>query len=42
MWHPDSYNCTFPAMIADWREKFFAASAKQTDPQFPFGFSQVD
>lgn len=34
------YNCTFPAMINDWRAKFSAASA-QTSPNFPFGFVQL-
>lgn len=34
------YNCTFPAMIDDWRAKFSAQSG-QTDPGFPFGFVQV-
>ncbi|XP_012942502.1 sialate O-acetylesterase [Aplysia californica] len=34
------YNCTFPGMIADWREKFSQVS-QQTNPQFPFGFVQL-
>ncbi|XP_074662823.1 sialate O-acetylesterase-like [Tubulanus polymorphus] len=34
-----NYNCTFPAMIADWRLKF--SSHSQTDHQFPFGFVQL-
>ncbi|KAL8570528.1 hypothetical protein ACOMHN_008885 [Nucella lapillus] len=36
----DRYNCTFPAMIDDWRLKFSAAS-RQTRPDFPFGFVQL-
>lgn len=36
---PDSYKCTFPTMIDDWRQKFSAASG--TAPDFPFGFVQV-
>ena len=40
--HQDSgYNCTFPAMIADWREKWHAGTQQGTDAQFPFGFVQV-
>ena len=36
---PDSYKCTFPTMIDDWRQKFSAASGTASD--FPFGFVQV-
>ncbi|XP_022291611.2 sialate O-acetylesterase-like [Crassostrea virginica] len=36
---PDSYKCTFPTMIDDWRQKFSAASG--TAPDFPFGFVQL-
>ena len=39
--HPDTYNCTFPAMIDDWRAKWFEATNKGTDETFPFGFVQV-
>ena len=39
--NPPKYNCTFPAMIADWREKWHQKS-QQTDPMFPFGFVQVN
>ncbi|BFZ00309.1 hypothetical protein BsWGS_03347 [Bradybaena similaris] len=35
------YNCTFPAMISDWRKNFNQASNKQTDGSFPFGFVQL-
>lgn len=37
----DLYNCTFPALIADWRKAFHAGSDGQTQPLFPFGFVQV-
>ena len=39
---PCTYNCTFPAMIDDWRSKWFYGTDKLTDPEFPFGFVQVD
>ena len=35
----DLYNCTFPAMIDDWRKKFRQSSG--TSSLFPFGFVQV-
>ena len=38
---PETYHCTFPAMIDDWREKWYAATMQQTDEQFGFGFVQV-
>ncbi|XP_071625267.1 sialate O-acetylesterase isoform X1 [Heliangelus exortis] len=37
----DLYNCTFPALIADWRRAFHAGSAGQTHPLLPFGFVQL-
>ncbi|NXC27762.1 SIAE acetylesterase, partial [Campylorhamphus procurvoides] len=37
----DRYNCTFPALIADWRQAFHTGSAGQTDPLLPFGFVQL-
>ncbi|XP_065425101.1 sialate O-acetylesterase isoform X1 [Chrysemys picta bellii] len=37
----DLYNCTFPALIADWRRTFHAGSEGQTQPLFPFGFVQL-
>ncbi|NWV68180.1 SIAE acetylesterase, partial [Malurus elegans] len=37
----DQYNCTFPALIADWRRAFHAGSAGQTEPLLPFGFVQL-
>ncbi|KFQ69787.1 Sialate O-acetylesterase, partial [Phaethon lepturus] len=39
--HTDQYNCTFPALIGDWRQAFHAGSAGQTEPLLPFGFVQV-
>ncbi|NXA06663.1 SIAE acetylesterase, partial [Sapayoa aenigma] len=39
--HTDRYNCTFPALIADWRQAFHAGSAGQTEPFLPFGFVQL-
>ncbi|XP_070577327.1 LOW QUALITY PROTEIN: sialate O-acetylesterase-like [Ptychodera flava] len=38
---PESYSCSFPAMIEDWRDKFYIGTDKQTDQQFPFGFVQI-
>ena len=35
------YNCTFPAMIAAWRNAWSVGTAGQTDPQFAFGFVQL-
>jgi len=34
---PDTYNCTFPAMIDDWRAKWYEGSHKNTNEIFPFG-----
>ncbi|KAF1631573.1 Sialate O-acetylesterase, partial [Eudyptes filholi] len=39
--HTDRYNCTFPALIADWRWAFHVGSAGQTEPLLPFGFVQL-
>ncbi|NXK00570.1 SIAE acetylesterase, partial [Corythaixoides concolor] len=39
--HTDRYNCTFPALIADWRRAFHTGSAGQTEPLLPFGFVQL-
>ncbi|CAM4698105.1 unnamed protein product, partial [Caretta caretta] len=36
----DLYNCTFPALLTDWRKAFHAGSDGQTQPLFPFGFVQ--
>lgn len=35
----NKYNCTFPAMIDDWRKKF--SQSGTTSQLFPFGFVQV-
>ncbi|XP_071432531.1 sialate O-acetylesterase isoform X2 [Pithys albifrons albifrons] len=40
-WYQDWYNCTFPALIADWRQAFHTGSAGQTEPVLPFGFVQL-
>ncbi|XP_029964048.1 sialate O-acetylesterase-like [Salarias fasciatus] len=40
-YHPNKYNCSFPAMIDDWRMAFHQGSCGQTDPDFPFGFVQL-
>jgi sialate O-acetylesterase len=31
-------HCTFPALIADWRDQWFRHTGGLTDPMFPFGF----
>ncbi|XP_060078693.1 sialate O-acetylesterase-like [Ylistrum balloti] len=36
---PDTYNCTFPGMIEDWRHYFSSHSDTRSD--FPFGFVQL-
>ncbi|XP_069805094.1 sialate O-acetylesterase-like [Dendropsophus ebraccatus] len=38
---PNLYNCTFPALIQDWRRSFHEGSLGQTDLNFPFGFVQL-
>lgn len=38
----DGYNCTFPAMIADWRSKWSASTNGLTNATFPFGFVQLN
>jgi len=37
----DVYECTFPAMITDWREKWYIGTDANTQLFFPFGFVQV-
>ncbi|XP_044293531.1 sialate O-acetylesterase isoform X2 [Varanus komodoensis] len=37
----DLYNCTFPALIDDWRKAFHEGSDGQTKEDFPFGFVQL-
>jgi sialate O-acetylesterase len=34
------YNCTFPALIRDWRQRWFMRTNGSTNPRFPFGFVQ--
>ncbi|XP_054934624.1 sialate O-acetylesterase isoform X3 [Physeter macrocephalus] len=36
----DLYNCTFPALVEDWRQTFHDGSQGQTERFFPFGFVQ--
>ncbi|XP_065890232.1 sialate O-acetylesterase-like isoform X1 [Dysidea avara] len=38
---PDTYDCTFPAMIDDWRAKWYEGSHGNTNQMFPFGFVQI-
>ncbi|XP_038123802.1 sialate O-acetylesterase [Cyprinodon tularosa] len=40
-YHQDKYNCSFPAMINDWRMGFHQGSGGQTALDFPFGFVQL-
>ncbi|CAG5123855.1 unnamed protein product [Candidula unifasciata] len=37
----NNYNCSFPAMIDDWRLQFNKASSGETNNIFPFGFVQL-
>jgi sialate O-acetylesterase len=37
----NGYNCTFPAMIDDWRIKWHEGTDGNTDSEFPFGFVQL-
>ena len=39
--NPYLYNCTFPAMINDWREKWYRGTKLNTKELLPFGFVQV-
>ena len=36
------YNCSFPAMITDWRSKWTEGTGGTTDPEFPFGWAQLN
>eukprot|EP00937_MAST-01D_sp_MAST-1D-sp2_P005515 g5515.t1 len=36
------YNCTFPAMISDWRKQWHAGTGGATSAAFPFGFVQLN
>ncbi|XP_061137675.1 sialate O-acetylesterase-like isoform X1 [Syngnathus typhle] len=40
-YHQNEYNCSFPAMIDDWRMAFHLGSGGQTAMDFPFGFVQL-
>ncbi|XP_038548360.1 sialate O-acetylesterase [Micropterus salmoides] len=40
-YHQNKYNCSFPAMIDDWRMAFHQGSGGQTALDFPFGFVQL-
>ena len=37
----EKYNCTFPAMIHDWRNQWIGTTGGRVDPYFPFGYVQV-
>lgn len=37
-----TYNCSFPAMIEDWRAKWAEGTGGTTDVAFPFGWSQLN
>ncbi|XP_059813113.1 sialate O-acetylesterase isoform X1 [Hypanus sabinus] len=39
--HNAEYNCTFPAMIEDWRKTFYQGSEGSTKIDFSFGFVQL-
>ncbi|KAI4798679.1 hypothetical protein KUCAC02_020563 [Chaenocephalus aceratus] len=41
IYHQNKYNCSFPAMIDDWRMAFHQGSGGQTALDFPFGFVQL-
>jgi sialate O-acetylesterase len=36
------YNCSFPAMISDWRSKWSEGTDGATNASFPFGWSQLN
>jgi sialate O-acetylesterase len=37
----EAYKCHFPAMINDWRKKWYEGTNQHTDQSFPFGFVQL-
>ena len=37
----DIYDCTFPSMINNWRQKWYEATNGDTEEMFPFGFVQL-
>lgn len=40
--NPRRYNCSFPAMINDWRTKWSIYTDGATDAEFPFGWAQLN
>ena len=40
--HPKRYDCMFPAMIDDWRDKWHLYTDGQTGRHFPFGWAQLN
>ena len=36
------YNCSFQAMIEDWRAKWVEGTGGVNDPAFPFGWAQLN
>ncbi|XP_002124647.2 sialate O-acetylesterase-like [Ciona intestinalis] len=40
-YHNERYSCSFPAMIRDWRLKWYEGTNGNTHKQFPFGFVQL-
>ena len=40
--NPRNYNCSFPAMITDWRRKWSNHTDGATDAEFPFGWAQIN
>jgi sialate O-acetylesterase len=36
------YNCSFPAMVKDWRAKFHAGTDGAASGDFPFGYVQIN
>lgn len=40
--NPRNYNCSFPAMVADWRRKWHNYTDGATDAEFPFGWAQIN
>ena len=39
-WNRDMYNCTFPALINEWRN-IWTSYESVNNPEFPFGFMQL-
>jgi len=40
--YPRRYNCSFPAMIGDWRSKWSKSTDGATAGDFPFGWAQLN